>query len=39
MFWAWRDFKKKIVAGAYMINETFKPKISSIFLIEWLNNG
>ena len=35
MFCAWRDFKKKFVVG----DETFKPKISSIFHIERVNDG
>ena len=39
MFSTWRDFKKKFVVGAHMINEAFGPKISSIFHIEWVNDG
>ena len=39
MFCALRDFKKKFVVGVHMINETFKPKIASIFHIEPVNNG
>ena len=39
MFCALRDFKKKFVVGVHMINETFKPKISSIFHIERVNDG
>ena len=31
--------KKKFVEGVRMINETFKPKISSIFHIERVNDG
>ena len=40
MFCAWRDFKKeRLLVGLHMINETFKPKISSIFHIEHVNDG
>ena len=38
MFCAWRDFKKKFVMGVHMINKTFKPKLSSIFHIERVND-
>ena len=36
---AHEGFQKGNVVDVHMINETFKPKISSIFHIELVNNG
>ena len=38
MFCTWRDFKKKVCGGC-TINETFQPKVSSIFHIKRVNDG